>query len=364
VVVLQPILLVDEALAPALEGGGTADWGVVHAGQSSDEEEEGDEEAGEEEEEQRHWRQQRQADEKGAATMGKSDAGERRPRARRGRTAPAHPSAVVVGLVRRHRAESGGRSVGGHEEFDVQGVVEAADAVLRALRALPPPGSMLGGGGGQWWSRQWAAAVSASGMELATALAWPAVLTRAVSASKMAAAESALAGAVGAADTSGLLQTSLWSGLVERWRAVSRLQRRVGTLGFMALGEAGTALAEPSAMGREAKAAERAGIDLREHYAAVATVLMAETDAAVSAAMALSVASHHAHGGCGEWVESEPVLGVTRAVRAWWGWLVGRPEGWLVLVASAGLVGLAGRVAVIPVDMWHEQQRIRGSKRV
>lgn len=327
----QPVLLVDEALAPALEGGGRADWGVVHSGQSSDEEEDDSEDGG------------------GMRLAGAA-------------SRQAHPSAVVVGLVRRARATLGRNNEGGEESFDVRGVVEAADAVLRALGALPPAGSMLGGGAGKWWAQQWAAAVSAVGLDLATALAWPAVVTRAVSASKLAAAEAVLAGAAGGASAASLLRSSLWAGLVERWRSVARLQRRLGTLGFMALGDAGSALADSGAMRREAKAAEKAGVGLREQFAAVSTVLMAETDAAVAAAMAVGVASHHAAGGCGEWVESAAPWPQWKAVGLWWQGLVSRPEGWLGAVGGAGALGLLGGAVQSVASRWREQQRLRWSK--
>jgi len=221
----QPVLLVDEELAPSLETGQLADWGLAHSGQAS------------------------------------GDAGDR-------------PAAVVVAIVRRGAA--------GTEVLDADAVAEAAGAVLRTVGALPPPGGVITGAtGGAWASRAWGRAVHSVGEAPAAALVWPAVLVRALAAARTQAAAAILRRCAAGPENSALLRTSLWSGLARRWAAVARLSRRVEALGDEALGyAAGGGAAGSGGLGALVRFRAAASHLLRESdatfYAAAAVAVAAD----------------------------------------------------------------------------------------
>ena len=299
--VVLPVVLVDEALVPSLEGGKDADWGVAHMGEGAAEED-------------------------------------------------GRPAVVVVGVVRRQ---------GDEEVIDVGATVKAAGSVLRLIGALPPPGSVIAEGQGQWAARSWGEAVTSVGESASVALVWPSVLVRGLAAARLQAASAMLSAARIDESNGHLLDTRLWSGLVDRWAGTARLQARAAELGREALG-----LADSHADGKRRVAAaggdSKRVLGVRARFLAAAAHLLAEADATFEAAAALAVAADHSSGGCGTWVEDSSAEAGT--IVAWGSAMAGSP---MVLLGGALLalaIGIGARLALLASQRHARVVSMRGRK--
>ena len=193
--------------------------------------------------------------------------------------APARPVSVIVGLLPR-----------GGGQVPARAVAASAEAVLSFLGVLPPPGNTLASGGG-WVGRAWASVVMRTGAKAAVPLAWPAALARALASARTSAAEAMLAKSGTGPTNAYLLRSSLWRGLVSRFRAVGELEERVWRVALDGVDGAVSGRAAPAG-GRHA-----AG------FAEASAALLEEADRCFFAAAAVAVAADLAAPGCGEWEE-------------------------------------------------------------